>query len=152
MNYELQASWKLTVDSGKFPNWKLKIPKLYSSLSFCLLTWIRRGGRPCPPALASSVKWSCIIKSRGFQVSGSLWWGSSRRVRERKVCDLYEFSINSTDFRLFSLLPASPPSSSEEGTNLEAPTFYNTTPLRWWCQRGRTGTSAATKSRQQTER
>ena len=118
------------------------------SLSLCLQYCIWRGGRPCPPGVGTFDVVKAVINRRGLQTCGSLWRGSSRRVRERKACDLYDFTINSTVFRFFSLLPPSAPPSSEGGTNLEVPTFYNTTPLHRWCKHGRTGTSAATKSRQ----
>ena len=71
------------------------------SLSLCLLTRFCSGGRPCPPTLASSVKWSCIIKSRGFQISASLWWGRCRRRKERKNRKTVLFIVKSYKSQVF---------------------------------------------------
>ena len=62
------------------------------------------GFRPCPPALASSVKWSCIIKSRGFQVGAFLWWGRCGRRKERKkpkICPIYRIIVKSYKSQAF---------------------------------------------------
>ena len=113
---ELWEASKLTVDSGQWIVSELKMESWKFPIYRTVFQSCRRDAPPGASGRVSGVMWAPSISNKLRSIVGApvSWLPLTRElreaVRERKACDVHEFTINRTVFRLFLSFRASPTS------------------------------------------